>query len=163
MHLILDDEVIHDSISDLREFKTDQVHTHQRYASHANSPWPMAMEHDHTLSALCYILERPYPFTLFPIKSLGNFFQFVPCRVGYNAALDKAISCLCSMYTRWRICTPRVSKYSVRLYTESLKHLRKCLAVPQLRAKSETICASIILQLCEVGIILPSIYILDWF
>jgi hypothetical protein len=155
----LDDSIKHDNLSDLNDFGPDQMHIYQQSAPHNTPSASLSMGYDQTLNALCYILDRPHTFSLFPIKSLGSFFQFIPCRIGRNLALDSSLSCLCSMYTGWRFCASHVSKTSVQLYTKSLKALRKCLAIPQLRAEPETICASIILQLCEVGRIQCSIHL----
>lgn len=73
----------------------------------------------------------------------------VPSRLGHNAALDDAVSCLCSLYID-ALRASKPSTDSLRLYAKSLRTLRQCLNVPRVRAEGETICASIILQGCEL-------------
>ena len=74
----------------------------------------------------------------------------IPARLGHSFALDDAVACLCSMYTDSLRRIPGGSDNSLRLYAQALRSLRKCLNVPQARSEAETICASIILQACEL-------------
>ena len=99
-------------------------------------------------SALVYCLDSRVEKTLIPLRLVGSFFEFIPARLGRNAALDDAVSCLCTLYNGTSShegnCSARKS------YGKSLASLRRCLADASLRMESETLCASILLQMCEV-------------
>lgn len=102
-------------------------------------------------SSLVYCLESKVQGTLIPLWLVGSFFQCVPARVSRNAALDAALSCLCDIY-----CSP----YNLRAgvcqgYVKALSSLRGCLSDTTLQMESETLCASIVLQMCEVRFVLP--------
>ena len=69
--------------------------------------------------------------------------------MGRSAALDDAVYCLCSIYS---------SQYSFHAgmyqgYAKALSSLRGCLSDVSLRMKSETLCASILLQMCGVSLV----------
>lgn len=84
----------------------------------------------------------------------------IPARLGHNIALDNAVACLCSMYTDSLVHTPASSKVSVQLYARSLRSLRERLEFPEVTNNSEMICASIILQICEVSsLTFPTVFI----
>jgi hypothetical protein len=97
------------------------------------------------------MLNDPKSQALFPLKSHGDFYSFIPSRLGRNLALDDTISCLCGIYADTLTNNPTTSEIAIRRYAKSLNSLRTCLKEPQLRTESETICASIVLQLCEVS------------
>ena len=112
---------------------------------------PLSSEHERNGSILAYMLNDPKSQALFPLKSHGDFYSFIPSRLGRNLALDDTISCLCGIYADTLTNNPTTSEIAIRRYAKSLNSLRTCLEEPQLRTESETICASIILQLCEVS------------
>jgi hypothetical protein len=112
---------------------------------------PLSSEHERNGSILAYMLNDPKSQALFPLKSHGDFYSFIPSRLGRNLALDDTISCLCGIYADTLTNNPTTSEIAIRRYAKSLNSLRTCLKEPQLRTESETICASIILQLCEVS------------
>lgn len=92
--------------------------------------------------------------TLIPLHLVGSFFDFVPARMGLNPALDDVVSCLCSIYSR-KYSTPYgYQKDIYQSYVRSLASVRTCLQDPLLRMESETLCASILLQMCEVCLFL---------
>jgi hypothetical protein len=89
--------------------------------------------------------------TLIPLHLVGSFFDFVPARMGINTALDDAVSCLCSIYSR-KFSTPYGYRKDIyQSYVRALASLRSCLEDQTLRMESETLCASILLQMCEVS------------
>ena len=110
---------------------------------------PRWLETNHLGSSLVYCLESKVEGTLIPLWLVGSFFQYVPARIGHNAALDAAVSCLCDIY-----CSPynfQVSTY--QKYAKAISSLRGCLSDTSLQMESETLCASILLQMCEVGFV----------
>jgi len=111
----------------------------------------LSSEHERSGSILAYMLNDPKSQALFPLKSHGDFYDFIPSRLGRNLALDDTISCLCGIYADTLTNNPTTSEIAIRRYAKSLSSLRTCLEEPQLRTESETICASIVLQLCEVS------------
>ena len=110
---------------------------------------PRGLETNHLGSSLVYCLESKVEGTLIPLWFVGSFFQYIPARIGRNAALDAAVSCLCDIY-----CSAynfQVGTY--RKYAKAISSLRGCLSDTFLQMESETLCASILLQMCEVGFI----------
>ena len=109
---------------------------------------PRCLESNPLGSSLVYCLDSKVKGTLIPLWLVGSFFQFVPARMGRNAALDDAVSCLCGIYQ---------SPYNFHMgiyqsYVRALSSLRGCLGDTSLRMESETLCASILLQMCEVSV-----------
>ena len=110
---------------------------------------PRWLETNHLGSSLVYCLESKVEGTLIPLWLVGAFFQYVPARIGRNAALDATVSCLCEIY-----CSPyrfQVSTY--QKYVKAISSLRGCLCDTSLQMESETLCASILLQMCEVSFV----------
>ena len=110
---------------------------------------PRYLESNPLGSSLVYCLESKVNGTLIPLWLVGSFFQFVPSRMGRSVALDDAVSCLCSIYS---------SPYSFHAdiyqgYAKALSSLRRCIGDDSLRMTSETLCASILLQMCEVSFV----------
>lgn len=87
---------------------------------------------------------------LFPLRFHGSYLHFIPARLGRNPALDAAVSCLCAMYIDTQAKTASTRRTATRRYVQSLQALRLCVEDPQVRLQSETICVSILMQLCEV-------------
>lgn len=133
-------------------WKNSNSHHRSHYSTnkkHAASEVPRYLESNPLGSSLVYCLESKVKGRLIPLWLVGSFFQFVPARMGRNAALDDAVSCLCSIY-----CSPNNSHTGVyQCYVSALSSLRGCLGDTSLRMESETLCASILLQMCEVNII----------
>ncbi|KAJ9297387.1 hypothetical protein DTO271G3_4680 [Paecilomyces variotii] len=115
-----------------------------------NVPWPLTSEHDRSGSLLAYIIEDPRSQGLFPINSHGDYFNFIPSRIGHNVALDASVSCLCGLFIDIFTGNSTISETTIRRYMSSLRSLRECLDDERKRLESETICASVILQLCEL-------------
>lgn len=112
----------------------------------ATSEVPRFLESNPLGSSLVYCLESKVKGTLIPLWLVGSFFQFVPARMGRNAALDAAVSCLCDIY-----CSPyNVHAGIYHNYVRALSSLRGYLSDTSLQMESETLCASILLQMCEV-------------
>lgn len=134
------------------QWSVSRNHTPTSYV-HAFDPSPQmspASKLDGTCYDLCYILEKRPSSTHFPISSFASFFLMLPGRLGHNLALDDSIACLCSMYADSLRRAQSPLKSSLQLYSRSLNSLRSSLRVPSTRTESETICASIIMQVCEV-------------
>ena len=109
---------------------------------------PRYLETNPLGSSLAFCLESKVEGTLIPLWLVGSFFQYIPARIGRNAALDAAVSCLCDIY-----CSP----YSFHIrtyqrYVKALSTLRGCLSDAALQMESETLCASILLQVCAVSL-----------
>ena len=103
-------------------------------------------------SSLVYCLESKVEGILIPLWLIGSFFQYVPARIGYNTALDAAVSCLCDIYS---------SPYNFRIgtyqkYIKALSSLRSSISDTSFQMESETLCASILLQMCEVSAVHPA-------
>jgi hypothetical protein len=150
-------------LEDCSLVESDGLHDGQRNFERLESYWTesgaynvgvfriLSTENDQNASVLNFILEDPDSQILFPLRSHGAHYNHIPRRLGRNIALDDSINCLCSIYFDRvkQIGVP--SKTSMQRYVQSLSSLRACLEEAQLRTESETICATIILQLCEVS------------
>jgi hypothetical protein len=124
---------------------------HKTDTTHAKSEVTRYHEINPLGSALVYCLGSKVKGTLIPLRLVGSFFEFIPARLGRNAALDSAVSCLCAIYCG----TPSIPYNSHRgicqSYVRALSSLRSCLSDTSLWMESETLCASILLQMCEVS------------
>lgn len=111
-----------------------------------------ASQAENQCNILLHILTDPDGRRAFPLQSHGEFYQFIPSRLGRNPALDDAVSCLCAIYedTRQQLLASPPS--TIRLYSRSLKSLRQCVQAAETRLEPETMCSSLILQLCELMI-----------
>lgn len=115
----------------------------------ATSEVPRYLESNPLGSSLVYCLESKVKGNLIPLWLVGSFFQFVPARMGRNAALDDAVSCLCGIY-----CSPHGIPAGIyQSYVRALSSLRRYLSETSLQMESETLCASILLQMCEVSLV----------
>lgn len=107
---------------------------------------------DHLRSALVYCLGSKVTGALIPLRFVGSFFEFIPARLGHSAALDHAVWCLCALYQSRPPNPYHFNKRVCQSYIKSLSALRYCLDDELLRMESETLCASILLQMCELNV-----------
>ena len=122
--------------------------------SSSKSTVPQCLENSRLGSALVYCLDSKVKGALIPLRIVGSFFEFIPSRLGRNTALDDAVSCICAIY-----CGNPATPYNMHMevyksYVKALSSLRTCLDDDATRMESETLCASILLQMCEVCLIL---------
>ncbi|KAH6711179.1 hypothetical protein BKA61DRAFT_613220 [Leptodontidium sp. MPI-SDFR-AT-0119] len=101
-------------------------------------------------SAFVFCLESNVTGKLFPLRLVGSFFQFIPARLGRNIALDDAVECICSIYAQALPAPNELPRGIYRDYAKALASLRSCLDDSVLWKESETLCASVILPLCEL-------------
>lgn len=104
-------------------------------------------------SELVYRLDSHATRPLIPLRLIGSFFGILPARLGHNLALDDAVSCLCTIYAG--TIPTSYNRYNIdkgiyRSYAKALSSLRASLSDPSLQMESETLCASILLSLCEL-------------
>jgi hypothetical protein len=79
-----------------------------------------------------------------------SFFDFIPARMAFNKALDDVASCLCSISSEKLSATYEYQRDIYESYIRVLALLRRCIEDPDKKMESETLCASIFLQMCEV-------------
>ena len=125
-------------------------HTYHTIRSYEWICWPLTSGQEHDAANLVYIMQDSMSQMIFPLNSHGSFYQYIPGRLGRNAALDSAIACLCTVYADILAANGAISKDAWRKYAQSTGALRLCLDDPGRCLQSETVCASIVLQLCEV-------------
>jgi hypothetical protein len=103
-------------------------------------------------TALVYSLGCKVKGDLMPLWLYGSFFQYIPARLGHNVALDDAVSCISGIYCDKSSLHDK-SKCLVNYenYVRALRSLQSCLNDEILSLQSETLCASILLQICEVS------------
>jgi hypothetical protein len=100
---------------------------------------------------LASIVANDRAQVLLPLHALGSFFPLIPARLGRNSALDTTVTCLCSIYHRFlKGESTLASKVTLGNYVNSLAALQRCVSDPGFRYQSETLCASILVQLCEL-------------
>jgi len=112
---------------------------------------PRHLESNPLGSALVFCLESKVKGHLIPLRLIGSFFDFLPARLGRNAALDAAVSCLCAIYRGEPSPSGNFHQSVYHGYVGALSSLRSCLGDVSLRMESETLCASILLHMCEVS------------
>lgn len=125
--------------------------SHQSDARYLEPRIPRSLECHHLGSAFVYCLGSKVKGSLIPLQSVGSFFEFIPARLGYNEALDKAVSCLCSIYRGAPSAPYNHQQEIYQSYIRALSSLREHISDTSLRITSETLCASILLQMCEVS------------
>jgi hypothetical protein len=81
----------------------------------------------------------------------GAFIQEVPARLGHNPALDAAVAVLVNAHTSLVQKKKALEIMSPQLYLRAIKTLQTCLEDPRQGMSSNTLCASVILSLVEVG------------
>ena len=101
-------------------------------------------------SALVYCLKSQDCGALIPLALLGSFFDFIPSRLGCNEALESGVICLCSIYLKASSAPYSSNKIIYGNYVRALRSLRAFVEDESPRYDSETLCASILLQLSEV-------------
>jgi hypothetical protein len=112
--------------------------------------WPLSSKTDRYATLFVSILDNDKAQALLPLKAVGSFLPLIPCRLGRNRALDAVIASLCSVYVDHLTGKTPGSSATLQKYVASLNALQQCIKDPVLRSQSETICASIIVQMCEV-------------
>ena len=153
-----EDESSKASGEDARRGERVVAHRSFLYGSYCNSIHPFSKptvprnpRSDHLQSALIYCLNSKVKGVLIPLRLIGSFFESIPARLGHNSALDHAVSCLCAIYQGSPSTPHHFNKHVCQTYVKSLSALRYCLGDETLRMESETLCASILLQMCEVN------------
>ena len=90
-------------------------------------------------------------------QATGTFFPFVPCRLGVNKALDAAVYCLWHAYCDFSR-VGHAQKNTLKAYGKGLGTLRGIIDDSASQTNSETICASIVIQYCEVRGLLEKLF-----
>lgn len=122
------------------------------YSITYKSEIPRPCAHNGLSSAVVYCLDAPVQGTLVPLRLIGSYFEFIPARLGRNAALDDTVSCLCGIYCGSPSVPYHMQIELYKSYVRALSSLRSCLSNTSLQMEPETLCASILLQLCEVSV-----------
>lgn len=144
-----DSESFDSSVTVWKNFSSPHSSAYSSDKERATHAIPRYLESNPLGSSLVYCLESKVKGKLVPLWLVGSFFQFVPARMGRNAALDDAVSCLCDIYRSSYNCHSGV----YQSYVKALSSLRGCLSDTSIRMESETLCASILLQICEVNFV----------
>ncbi|KAH8697793.1 hypothetical protein BGW36DRAFT_379489 [Talaromyces proteolyticus] len=108
----------------------------------------LTSESDGLASMLVFILNDSLGQKFCQIGSHANFLDYIPSRLGINIALDSVVSSLCSLYID--TLTRKRTFKSLQLYGRGISSLQACLKDPKQRLESETLCASLLLQVCEL-------------
>lgn len=81
--------------------------------------------------------------------TFGDYVAEVPCRLGTNPALDAAAEAVVVSYSTF---TDRPNRRGLVLwkYNDAISKLRMCLDDPTLASSPETLCAVMLLLICQV-------------
>lgn len=79
----------------------------------------------------------------------GEFVRYVPQRLGFNPALDAAAQALIVSHTDFSLRRP-VTPQSLVKYSDAIHVLTRSLNDPVQSSSLETICAVLLLTLCQV-------------
>ena len=120
------------------------------YETRTTSVVPRYLESNRLSSEFVYCLESNAKGLLVPLRLVGAYTDFIPARLGHNAALDGAALSLCAMYSGALATSYVTQKAIYGSYARALSSLRHCLNDKSLQMEPETLCASILLQLGEL-------------
>lgn len=81
----------------------------------------------------------------------GPFIREVPSRLGHNPALDAAAAVLVDVHTSLVHRKMSLEIVNPQLYLRAIKTLQACLEDPCQGMSANTLCASVLLSLVEVG------------
>jgi hypothetical protein len=81
----------------------------------------------------------------------GPFIQEVPARIGHSPALDAAVAVLINAHTSLMYKKTSNDVVSINLYLRAIKTLQGCLEDCYEGMSTNTLCASVLLGLVEVG------------
>lgn len=85
-----------------------------------------------------------------------SFLTYLPSRIGYNDALDKAAECVAARVQHWLdFPSQPVSERILRLYSKALKALQAELDRPESYLQPDVLCATKILAIYEVTACVP--------
>lgn len=112
---------------------------------------PRLLEINPLASAFVHCLDGKVKSPLFSLRTSGSCFDFIPARLGYNLALDDAVSCIATIFRGGPLVSYGADREIYRKYVKALASLRGFLSDTSSRMEAETLCASILLQTCEVG------------
>jgi len=124
----------------------------RRIQEQAKSEIPRHHEINSLTPAFIFCLDSKVKEPLVPLRMSGSFFDFVPSRIGHNVALDDAAACMSAIYRGTPSISYSADREIYQSYVKALASLRSFLNDSNLRLEAETLCASIMLQMCEVRI-----------
>ena len=82
----------------------------------------------------------------------GDYLVDIPARLGTNEALDRAADAVLAAHGRFSAAHLDVTPVILEKYTMALTALRTCLDDPVKATTSETLCAIMLLLICQVRI-----------
>lgn len=83
--------------------------------------------------------------------AFGGYLLEVPRRLGVNVALDAAASALVACHLRFSTGIKEPSVQELTKYSFALSQLRSSLNDPVVAASANTLCAVMLLMICQVG------------
>lgn len=86
------------------------------------------------------------------IRNLGQFFDFIPSRLGQSKALDDAVRCTLTAYSACLQENAEVLNHDRREYYEAVRSLRIAFGDEKEALSDETLCAAVLLSWYEVGV-----------
>jgi hypothetical protein len=86
----------------------------------------------------------------YQLQALGEYFPYLPSRVGHNPALDAALRCLLGAHQNILSWKSTSFDEDLKKYIYALSLIRRDLDRLQSRTPSETVCAAMMLSTYEV-------------
>ena len=81
----------------------------------------------------------------------GPFIRDVPSRIGFNPALDSAVTCLVNAHSAMVHKRRATEIVNPELYIRAVQALQMCLDDPCRDVSSDTLCATVLLSIVEVS------------
>lgn len=106
---------------------------------------------DRLLGELVHIISLSTSLKYNFIYAYGGFLMRVPQHLGINEALDASTEAVIYAYTDFCRGSQKIAPRTLMLYTRALAALRLCLNDSGKACASETLCAVMILMVCQVG------------
>lgn len=84
------------------------------------------------------------------VWSLGGYLVDIPARLGRNEALDASVKALVAGHSYYCSREKPVDE-ALTSYSHALRALRNCLDDPAIARTSETLCAAMLMNICQVS------------
>lgn len=107
--------------------------------------------HDRLFGELVHIMSLSTNLRYNFIYAYGGYLLRVPQHLGINEALDASTGAVISAYGDFCRGSPNVTSRTLSLYTRALKALRLCLDDGVKACAPETLCAVMLLMICQVS------------
>ena len=118
----------------------------------------LSNEHTRRVSAFADRIKSSTSVKFNLAWTYGDYLADVPARLGTNEALDRAADAVLVAFGRFSTTYVDVTPVLLEKYTLALTALRTCLDDPVKAKASETLCAIMLLMICQVRVFTPDLH-----